>query len=83
MVAPNTPPITDAQAQRLLDSIGRMTLAQRMSDAGLSDAAIHAVCCLSQTEHYEILSELICRFDRCAGIVRDGETGDIVKGGEA
>lgn len=80
MVAPNTSriPLTDAEAQRFLDSIDRMTIAQKMTDAELSDAVIHVACCLSNTEHYEVLSEIIARFDKKAGIVRDKETGEIV-----
>lgn len=70
--------LTDAQAQRLLDSIERMTAAESLSDAALSDAAIHILVQMGEQD-YAIINELISRFDKLAGIKRDEETGNIVQ----
>lgn len=78
MIAPKTQ-LTDAEAQRILDSIDAMTAAQSLTDAELSDAAISVVCALSQNDgFYAIIDELIKRFDKKAGVRRDEETGEVI-----
>lgn len=77
MVAPNTQ-LTDAQAQRLLDSLDAMTAAESLSDAALADAAIHVLVTHLTDPSYAVISELINRFEARAGIVRNEETGEIV-----
>ena len=77
MVAPKHPVMTDEQALRIFRELACMSAVELMTDVQLADRLRVLMFDMANQLDYYILSELVARFEKMAGIERD-EEGKVV-----